>query len=132
MAPCERVPREEMGPAELVEGYKALRNVERAFCSMKTMHLELRPVFHRLEDRVRAHVFLCLLAYYVQWHMERALRPIREAERTLYGSLRLVLERLNEVRLETLEVGGASVLQSTIPDEAQQKILDCLGITNLA
>ena len=55
--------------------YKRLASVERAFRSMKTVDLNVRPIHHRKEERVRAHVFLCMLAYYVEWHMRRALKP---------------------------------------------------------
>ena len=56
--------------------YKSLSNVERAFRSMKSVDLKVRPIHHHLANRVRAHVFLCMLAYYVEWHMRRALAPI--------------------------------------------------------
>jgi transposase len=56
--------------------YKSLSAVERAFRSMKSVDLKVRPIHHHLADRVRAHVFLCMLAYYVEWHMRRALAPI--------------------------------------------------------
>lgn len=59
-----------------VRAYKDLSKVERAFRSLKTVDLKVRPIFHWLEDRVRAHVFLCMLAYYVEWHMRRKLEPI--------------------------------------------------------
>lgn len=55
----------------LVRSYKSLSRVERAFRTMKSVDLQVRPVHHRLADRVRAHIFLCLLAYYVRWHLER-------------------------------------------------------------
>jgi len=55
-----------------VLAYKALAGVERAFRSLKTVDLEIRPIHHRLADRVRAHVFLCMLAYYLIWHMRQA------------------------------------------------------------
>jgi transposase len=60
----------------VVESYKGLAVVERAFRSLKTVDLKLRPIHHRLADRVRSHVFLCMLAYYVEWHMRRALAPL--------------------------------------------------------
>lgn len=125
------VPRAEMAAAEVVASYKSLQHVEQAFRSMKTMQLELRPVFHRLEDRVRAHTFLCMLAYYVQWHMERALEPLKSSDPNGYGSLRLVLERLSAIQLNTLQVQGAAIKQVTTPDEMQQKILDHLEIKTL-
>ena len=59
-----------------VRAYKRLSAVERAFRSLKTMDLKVRPVFHRTADRVRAHVLLCMLAYYVEWHMRARLKPL--------------------------------------------------------
>jgi len=70
------VPAEELGPTETVTVYKGLSVVERAFRSMKTMDLKVRPIHHRLVTRVRSHVLLCMLAYYVEWHMRQALAPV--------------------------------------------------------
>ena len=70
------VPTEELAAEEAVRSYKSLSRIERAFRSYKTVDLKVRPVHHRLEGRVRAHVFLCMLAYYVEWHMRRALAPL--------------------------------------------------------
>ena len=61
---------------DAVRAYKGLSRIERAFRSFKTVDLKVRPVHHRLAHRVRAHVFLCMLAYYVEWHMRRALAPM--------------------------------------------------------
>jgi len=61
---------------DAVRSYKRLTCVERAFRSMKTMDLHVRPIHHRLEGRVRAHIFLCMLAYYVQWHMVDVWREL--------------------------------------------------------
>src|SRR5262249_6315707 len=58
-----------MSSDDAVRNYKALSSVERAFRSLKTVDLKVRPIHHRLENRVRAHIFLCMLAYYVEWHM---------------------------------------------------------------
>ena len=74
------LPPERMSPEDAVRNYKALSNVERAFRSMKTVDLLVRPIHHRTEDRVRAHIFLCMLSYYVQWHMMQAWRPITFAD----------------------------------------------------
>ena len=63
-----------------VRHYKALANVERAFRSLKTIDLKVRPIHHRLADRVRAHIFLCLLAYYVEWHLREAWRELLFAD----------------------------------------------------
>lgn len=70
------VPARVLGAQETVRAYKGLSVVERAFRSMKTMDLKIRPIHHRLAKRVRAHVLLCMLAYYVEWHMREALAPI--------------------------------------------------------
>jgi hypothetical protein len=59
-----------------VKSYKSLALVERAFRALKTVDLMVRPVYHWLAERVRAHVFLCMLAYYLEWHMRRALAPM--------------------------------------------------------
>jgi hypothetical protein len=70
------VPKEEITAEDAVGAYKSLSAVERAFRSTKSVDLEVRPIHHRTEPRVRAHVFLCMLAYYVEWHMRRALAPL--------------------------------------------------------
>ena len=69
-----------MDTDQAVRGYKQLANVERAFRCLKSIDLMVRPIRHRLEDRVRAHIFLCVLAYYVQWHMSEAWRPLLFAD----------------------------------------------------
>ena len=66
------VPAELLDTAATVLAYKSLAGVERAFRAIKTVDLEIRPIHHRLADRVRAHVFLCMLAYYLIWHLRRA------------------------------------------------------------
>ena len=85
------LPAEHSDAAATVRAYKSLSGVEHAFRSLKTVDLELRPVFHWTAPRVRAHVLLCMLAYYLQWHMRRRLAPMlfdepdpaaREAHRT--------------------------------------------------
>jgi len=70
------LPKDQLDAPAAVAAYKSLAQVERAFRSMKTVDLNVRPVFHYSEQRVRAHVFLCLLAYYVEWHMRRRLKPM--------------------------------------------------------
>ena len=65
-----------LNDADTVRSYKSLALVERAFRCIKTVDLNVRPVYHRLADRVRAHVFLCMLAYYLEWHMRQLLAPM--------------------------------------------------------
>jgi transposase len=74
------VPTDRMDGPECVRSYKALANVERAFRSLKTVDLKVRPIHHRTADRVRAHILLCMLAYYVEWHMREAWRELMFAD----------------------------------------------------
>ena len=67
---------DKLSAEDLVRSYKLLAGVERAFRTLKSVDLQVRPIHHRLEDRVRAHIFLCMLAYYVRWHLERAWAPL--------------------------------------------------------
>ena len=70
------VPRKKLTKERAVLAYKQLTSVERAFRSLKTVDLHIRPIFHWSDDRVRAHIFLCMLAYYVEYHMLEAWRPL--------------------------------------------------------
>ena len=74
------VPATHMVSADCVRHYKSLANVERAFRSFKGIDLKVRPIHHRLERRVRAHLFLCMLAYYVEWHLREAWRELMFAD----------------------------------------------------
>lgn len=69
-------PEERLSPEDTVRNYKNLAQVERAFRSLKGVDLLVRPIWHRTEDHVRGHIFLCMLAYYVEWHMRKALAPL--------------------------------------------------------
>ena len=70
------VPAQRLATDDVVRSYKMLSQVERAFRSLKTIDLEVRPIRHRLEDRVKAHIFLCMLAHYVAWHMMESWREL--------------------------------------------------------
>ena len=70
------VPATELDAEHTVRAYKGLSVVERAFRSLKTVDLKVRPIYHYAASRVRAHVFLCMLAYYVEWHMRQRLKPL--------------------------------------------------------
>jgi transposase len=71
---------DQMNSADCVRSYKLLVHVERAFRSLKTIDLKIRPIHHRLADRVRAHILLCMIAYYVEWHMREAWRELMFAD----------------------------------------------------
>jgi len=74
---------ERLAAPDVVRAYKALDGVERAFGGLKSVDLRVRPIRHHIEDRVRAHIAICMLAYYVRWHLERAWAPLlfRDEER---------------------------------------------------
>jgi transposase len=79
------LPKERIGAEDAVRSYKSLSDVERAFRGLKSIDLLVRPIRHRLEDRVRAHIFLCMLSYYVEWHMLEAWRPLLFADEDQQG-----------------------------------------------
>ncbi len=70
------VAKEELGAEEAVRAYKSLSQVERGFRCLKTVGLNVRPIHHRKKERIKGHVFLCMLAYYVEWHMRQRLAPV--------------------------------------------------------
>jgi len=76
-------PRARLSKEDAVRAYKSLSQVEHAFRCLKGLDLRVRPIHHRTEDHVRAHVFLCMLAYYVEWHMRKALAPLLFADEEL-------------------------------------------------
>jgi len=89
-----------------VRTYKSLAQVERAFRSIKTMDLKVRPIHHHLEGRVRAHIFLCMLAYYVEWHMRQAWRELMFADED-----------------QAAKINRDPVAPATRSDEAMKKVL---------
>ncbi len=119
------VPAQEMTAEEAVDNYRGLQQVEQAFRSVKTTHLNIRPLYHWTEDRARAHAFLCMLAYYVRWHMDKALEPIQHQPG--YGSFRAVLEKLGTIQSNEIEVAGQRFDRITEPNADHQRILDLLG-----
>jgi len=104
----------QMSAADAMRSYKSLSQVERAFRSLKTVDLKVRPIHHHLEHRVRAHIFLCMLAYYVEWHMREAWRPLLFCDEDLEAKARrdpvAPAERsdaaLEKVHTKTLEDGS--------------------------
>ena len=116
---------------EVVSTYKSLAFVEQAFRALKTVALEIRPVYHKRDDRIRSHVFLCLLAYYVYWHMQQRLQPLFEQDghgRDREWTMENVLEHLSGIRRQRVRVAGTEFEQVTEADAPQQRILDLLQI----
>jgi transposase len=79
-------PADRLGAEDTVRSYKNLTHVERAFRSLKGVDLLIRPIWHHTEDHVRAHIFICMLAYYVEWHMRKALAPLLFGDEELDGN----------------------------------------------
>lgn len=129
---CADVKPEVMSSEDLVRAYKKLRFVELAFRNLKTVQLELRPVFHKTDDRIRAHVFLCVLAYYLQWHMKQRLQPLFESDgegKHRQWTFENVIQRLMAIRREKVSMVGVEFFQVTTPEPDQKRILDLLNIT---
>jgi len=107
------LPKERISAPDAVRSYKSLSDVERAFRCLKSIDLLVRPIRHRLEDRVRAHIFLCMLSYYVEWHMLEAWRPLlfadedrkAKAKRDPVAPAKRSDEALRKVATHTLEDG---------------------------
>jgi hypothetical protein len=74
------VPKESLDTRATIRAYHSLSQVETAFRCLKTLDLQIRPIYHRLTERVRAHAFICMLAYYVEWHMRKALAPLMNTD----------------------------------------------------
>ena len=88
------------------------------------------PIHHHLEDRVRAHVLLCMLAYYVQWHMNQRLQPLFASDglgKHREWTFENVIARLAAIRREKIHIGEVQFHQVSAPEPDQQRILDLLG-----
>jgi len=117
---------------EFVLGYRNLQKVEQGFKNMKTVLLELRPVYHKNDDRIEAHIFIVMLAYYLQWHATERLQALFESDgkgKNRRWTIGTVIERLKSIRKVDNLINGI-VVKSNIsePDEEQSKILNLLNI----
>ncbi len=124
------VPPERMARAEVVASYKKLSFVEQAFRNLKTVQLEVRPVYHKKDERIRAHVFICMLAYYVQWHARQRLKPLFQEDgegKERQWTFANVIERLRGIRSNRVTSSGLEFELRTQPDPIQQQILDLLA-----
>jgi transposase len=118
-----------MAKAEVVASYKKLSFVEDAFRNLKTVQLEVRPVYHKKDDRIRAHVFICMLAYYVQWHARQRLQPLFAedgAGKERQWTFRNVVEHLTSIRSNRVTSAGVEFELRTKADADHQRILDLL------
>jgi transposase len=127
-----RVTKDKMDKEEVVTSYKRLEQVEMAFRNLKTVQLEMRPVYHKLDHRIRAHVFLCMLAYYVQWHMQKCLEPLFKRNKKGWErqwTFAQVIETLKSITRNRVEADGVFFYRDTVPNEKQKYILDLMGVT---
>lgn len=123
------VPPEQMAKAQVVASYRKLSLVEDAFRNLKTVQLEVRPVYHKKDDRIRSHVFLCMLAYYLQWHAQERLQPIFEKDgqgKDRQWTFASVIQRLTAIRSERVKSAGVEFNLITQATVDQKAILECL------
>ncbi len=155
------VPEETVDAAGAVAAYKDLANLERDFRHIKAEDLDLRPIWHRLEDRVKAHVLICMLACYLTWHLRQAWAPLtftdehppargnpvaptrrspsaaaKAAFKTGPGkqpirSFRDLLGHLATLTRDTITVGSQPVAKLTAPTPTQRRAFDLIGAPNL-
>jgi len=124
------VPAEQMAKTAVVASYKKLSFVEQAFRNLKTVQLEMRPIYHKKDERIRCHVFICLLAYYLQWHAWQRLKPLfaQDGEgKHRQWTFENVIERLKGVRSERVMAGGVEIEIHTQADDQQQRILNLIA-----
>lgn len=125
------VPPETMAKQDVVASYKKLTLVEQAFRNLKSVQLEVRPVYHKTDDRIRCHVFLCMLAYYLQWHMQQRLQPLFKTNRkgkNRRWTFELVIERLKSLRRQISLVASVGCRIVGTPDKDQVRILNLLQV----
>ncbi|MCF6313302.1 MAG: IS1634 family transposase, partial [Verrucomicrobiales bacterium] len=123
------LPSKTMATKAVVDSYKALGNIERAFRNIKTVTLEMRPIHHKTDNRIEAHIFICMLAYYVQWHMHKAFAPIYEEDgsgASRCDTFRNLIEDLKSIRSNTMRVNKMEYELPTLPSKKQQKIIEHL------
>jgi hypothetical protein len=121
-----------MNTLEVVNAYKSLAFVERAFRNLKTVQLEIRPVYHKNDDRIRCHVFLCMLAYYLQWHMEQRLAPLFEEDgvgENRRWTFRGVIDNLAQITRNKVSANGVEFYQNSTPTDEQEQILKLLRVS---
>lgn len=125
------VKEEEMNISEVVQTYRKLIGVEQAFRNLKTAQLEIRPIYHKTDDRIKCHVFLCMLSYYLMWNAKQRLTSLFEADQEGQNkkyTFEHIIERLKSIRKETVEIEGITTKVITECDEEQQIILNHLNV----
>ena len=125
-------PKEVLEKEEVVMCYRGLQKVEQAFRNMKTVALELRPLYHKSDKRIESHIFIVMLAYYIQWHMMQKLRPLFTEDgvgNNKRWTFQTIIERLKSIRKTECLISGVVVKNEiSKPDKEQLKILNLLGV----
>ena len=125
------VGKDHMKTLEVVRAYKSLAFVERAFRNLETVQLEIRPVYHKTDERIRSHVFLCMLAYYLQWHMEQRLAPLfanNGEGRNRRWTFRGVIDCLAQITRNRVSVNGTEFDQNSMLTSEQEQLLELLQV----
>ena len=120
-----------MNTLEVVNAYKSLTFVERAFRNLKTVQLEIRPVCRKNDDRIRCHDFLCMLAYYLQWLMEQRLAPLFKEDgvcEQMRWTFRGVIGSLVQITRNKVTVNRVEFYQNSNPTDEQEQILKLLVV----
>ncbi len=122
---------DDMSAQDTVKNYKNLIKVEQAFRNLKTAHLEMRPIYHKTDDRIKCHVFICMLAYYIMWHMIQRLKPLEDVDgigKIRKYSFDYVIECLKSIRKENVQfLDSITSVTSSLTAE-QTLILDLLAL----
>jgi len=122
---------EDINALETVENYKRLAKVEQAFRNLKTAQLEIRPVYHKTDKRIKCHVFICMLSYYVMWHMKQRLQSLFYTAGEGVGrkyTFDYIMETLKCIRKETIKFCSAVSSKITTPTDEQNHFLNLLGV----
>jgi len=125
------VKKEDMPIGDVVNNYRALIHVEQAFRNLKSPIPELRPVYHHRPDRIRCHVFLCMLAYYLVWHMKKSLQPLFDEDgqgRARKYTIHYILETLRSITKNKIQFDNATTCVISDRNQEQQRIVDLLGV----
>ena len=121
-----------MSKENVVKAYQGLQKVEQAFRNMKTVLLELRPIHHKSDDRIKAHVFIVALAYYLQWHFTQRVAPLLEKDGVgieKRWSLDIIIKRLKSIAKTEILINDIAIKQEiSKPGVEQREILKLLNI----
>jgi transposase len=121
-----------MSISEVVRTYRDLIGLEQAFRTIKTTELEIRPIYHKTEDRIRAHVFICMLAYYLLWHFKQRVKPLLDADgkgKNRIYTLDYILDSLKNIQCMKLDISGTIAERTTKLNAEQEKILELLSVS---